>query len=139
MAWTRVFAGIIVATCGTIWAHGILEFVLDASEGKLNLDSNLQAKLVTWEITALAMLVGSALAGATTQNCLKQGLCVGMGVIVILIGFRMSKPDFMLEELILTVMSSVLLCIVGGWFGGQLFPPILVSRHRKGVGPTAFA
>jgi len=40
------------------------EFVLEASEGKLRIDTHLQADLVTWEISAVAMLAGSAFAGS---------------------------------------------------------------------------
>src|SRR5262249_28159133 len=65
VAWFRVGAGIAVAVGGALWAHVILELVVQASEGKLLPESKTQSELVTWEITALVMLFGSALAGAT--------------------------------------------------------------------------
>ena len=64
IAWTRVFAGTALAVGGTLWAHVILELVMEASDGTLSIDNHLQAQLVTWEVTALAMLAGAAVAMA---------------------------------------------------------------------------
>jgi hypothetical protein len=55
--------GAALAVGGAVWANVILEAVLDASHGTLDITDHLQAQLVTWEVTALAMLVGSGLAG----------------------------------------------------------------------------
>jgi hypothetical protein len=132
IAWFRVFAGAAVATGGTIWANVILELVLEASEGKLTVDSHIQAQLVTWEITALTMLTGGALAGATTLNGLKQGLCVGLGASAIFVGIRLGSSQAQFNALFLSVVASVSLGIVGGWFGGELFPPVIsLSRPRR--------
>ena len=65
IAWLRVGAGIAAAVGGALWAHVILELVVQASEGRLLPETKLQAELVTWEITALVMVFGSAFAGAT--------------------------------------------------------------------------
>src|SRR5207244_1193315 len=74
---------------GGVWANVILQMVLDASNGTLGITDHLQAQLVTWEVTGLAMLAGSALAGAGTANSLKQGLCVGLPVSAVLLGVRL--------------------------------------------------
>jgi hypothetical protein len=131
VAWFRVLAGIGVALGGALWANVILDFILDASDGRLTLDSAVQAQLVTWEITALAMLLGSAWAGATTTNGIKQGLCVGLGTASILLGILLSGRVIHFDAVALTLTSALLLCVVGGWFGGTLFPP-LVSYVRRG-------
>src|SRR5262249_57724680 len=85
----RVGVGAGGAVGGTIWAGSILDMVNRVSEFRLAPGSALQAQLVTWEITALAILAGSALAGATTRNGCKQGLAVGVATGVILIGIRL--------------------------------------------------
>jgi hypothetical protein len=135
VAWGRVVMGIGVALGGAMWADAILDWVLAASEGKLSIDSHLQAHLVTWEITGLAMLIGSALAGATTANGVKQGLCVGSGTAILLLGLRLGERTVHGDGLAMALMSALVLGLVGGWFGGQLFPPVLPHVRRRGLGP----
>lgn len=131
VAWLRVFVGTAVAVCGTLWARLILDWVLEASEGKLEISTHLQLELVTWEITALATLAGSALAGATRANCLKQGLGVGLASALLLIAIRLhSKPE-QVQALFLLLASSLSLGLAGSWFGGQLFPPVYRVPRRK--------
>jgi hypothetical protein len=137
VAWPRVLAGAALAVAGATWATVILDLVVAAGEGKLTIDSSMQAHLVTWEITALAMFVGSALAGATTGNGLKQGLCVGVGTAALLMGFKFGAPSLQLDNLALTAGSALLICLVGGWFGSQLFPPIVDYVRRKGLGAAS--
>jgi hypothetical protein len=131
VAWGRVVTGTAVAVGGVIWANVILDFVLAASEGKLTIDSSLQAQLVTWEICALAMVVGSCLAGAGTLNGAKQGLAVGVGTSSILLGLGIASGGMPVHLLLFTVTSSLSLGLVGGWFGGQLFPPLNPTRRRQ--------
>src|SRR5260370_38838540 len=80
VAWGRGLTGITLAVGGVVWTDVIRDFVLGASEGKLRIDTALQAELVTWEISALAMLAGGGLAGPSTINGMKQRLGVGMGL-----------------------------------------------------------
>ena len=127
----RSFAGIFVVVAGVVWSNAILEFVLHASNGSLTITSHLQAQLVGWEITALATLLGAGFAGATTFNGLKNGLCVGLGASVVIIGVQLSSPKFSLDSLILTVASILVLTLAGGWFGGQLFPPVYSGKRPR--------
>jgi hypothetical protein len=138
VAWGRVLTGVAVAAGGTIWAKVILELVLEGSEGKLTIDSHLQAELVTWEVTALAMILGGSLAGATTRNGLKQGLFVGLGVAAVNAALRFESAQFRLEPVLFPTFAAVALGLVGGWFGGQLFPPVLHLTRPKNTGPTAW-
>ncbi len=131
IAWVRVLAGCALVVGGSIWSQGILQFVLEASQGALTIRSHLQAQLVSWEITALATLCGAGLAGATTANGLKQGLCVGLGAGAVLLGIHLNSPQFVLETTVFTVASILCLTLAGGWFGGQLFPPLLAQRPRR--------
>jgi hypothetical protein len=131
IAWVRVLAGSVMVIAGTVWAQSIMLFVVDASQGTLSISTHLQAQLVSWEISALATLMGAAFAGATTRNGLKQGLCVGLGAAIMLIGIQLGDPKVNLDHLIGTIASTLVLCLAGGWFGCQLFPPVSSQpRHR---------
>jgi hypothetical protein len=134
--WGRISLGAVLAVGGGLWAHVILDLVLDASQGALDVTDHLQAQLVTWEVTGLAMIAGSALAGAGASNSLKQGLCVGVAVSAVLLGVRLGMTHAPLHDLVLTVACSLALGLVGAWFGGSLFPP-LAKRPPKGLGPEA--
>jgi hypothetical protein len=135
VAWGRMLLGAALAVGGGIWAHVILDLVLSASNGALNLTDHLQAQLVTWEVTGLAMLVGSALAGAGTANSLKQGLCVGVAVSAVLFGVRLGVQHASVHDLVLTVACSLALGLAGAWFGGSMFPPLAKRVRPRGLGP----
>lgn len=123
VAWGRVLSGSAVAIGGIVWANTILEAVVEASEGTLTLQSHLQTQLVTWEICGLAMLFGSALAGATTLNGMKQGLWVGLLTGTVLFGIRLTSAMLPHNLMLFALLSAIPLGMLGGWFGGQLFPP----------------
>ena len=136
VAWGRVFAGICTVTAGFLWGPGLLHVILDASQGKLKFNDHLQAQLVTWEIIGLATLLGAAVAGATTRNGLKQGLCVGIGSCIVLVGNYLGAQNVVLEQILLTVFCIICLTVAGGWFGGQLFPAVQ-PVYRRRVGSAA--
>jgi hypothetical protein len=131
VAWARVLGGTAVGVGGVIWANVILEYVLHASEGKLNLDSQLQAQLVTWEICALALFSGACLAGSNQRNGMMQGLCVGAGAGSILMGFGLASATVPAHLLMFTVTMAIPIGILGGWFGGQLLPPLVRVKRLK--------
>jgi hypothetical protein len=131
IAWGRVLVGITLAVGGVVWVDIIRDFVLDAGSTQLRIDTHLQAELVTWEISALAMLAGSALAGASTRNGLKQGLAVGIGSGAILFGVRLASGQAAPSIVALTVVSAFCLSLAGGWFGSQMLPPLAVLRRRS--------
>ena len=127
----RVCAGAFVIVMGVVWSKAIMEFLLRASNGSLTISSQLQAQLVSMEISALVALLGAAFAGATTRNGLKQGLCVGLGAAVVVLGIQIGSPRFVLESTIFTLSGIILVSLVGGWFGAQLFPPIVAGKRRR--------
>lgn len=131
VAWVRVSGGVALAVAGTLTATLLFEKILDISHGALGTVDELQDRLITLEIKALALLLGGALAGATTRNGLKQGLCVGLASTLILIGIEMNFVERWLQLAGYTALSAVSLSLAGGWFGSQLFPPIL-RRTRRG-------
>jgi hypothetical protein len=78
-------------------------------------------RLITWEIKALA----------GEEDGVKQGLFVGFAASVALIGIRAPKERW-LEVALFTAVGTFALCRVGGWFGGNLFPPVLKLNQRLG-------
>lgn len=130
---TRVLIGIAVVVAGVMWSKVVLDFAMEASQGKLALKSHLQAQLVSWEISGLAILFGSGLAGACTFNGLKQGLCVGIGAALVYVGLQLGNPETVLEKSVFMMLGILVLSLAGGWFGGQLLPPVVAFKRRKGI------
>ena len=64
------------------------------------------------------------------MNGIKQGICVGLGSIVLLVGIQMGNPKVTVEILLVNVASVFILTMVGGWFGAQLLPPLVKRRRR---------
>ena len=129
----RVCLGVVVVVVGVVWSNAILNWVMNASQGTLEIRTHLQAQLIGWEVIALATLFGSGLAGANTFNGLKQGLCVGVGSSLILVGIHLGNPKFVLETTVFMIMGIMILTVAGGWFGGQLFPPLQTGKRRGRV------
>jgi hypothetical protein len=126
----RVSIGIAIVLAGVFGAQTILELVLRASQGALSISSHLQAQLISWEIAALITVFGAGIAGSSTFNGIKQGICVGFAAAIIIAGFHFANPRVSFDMMLLTACSALLLSIVGGWFGGTLFPPVLPKRRR---------
>jgi hypothetical protein len=137
VAWFRVAAGAALAVVGSLSATLVLELVAKASEGRLATAGDLTDRVVTWEIKALAVLIGGALAGSNTPNGLKQGLFVGLATALVLAGLEARFPDRWLEIAGMIAVSSLALSLVGGWFGSQLFPPVVPYKRRRGFGPAS--
>jgi hypothetical protein len=129
VAWFRVSFGVVLAVIGTLTATMFFEKIIDLSHGALATTDDMQDRLIIMEIKALAILLGGALAGSTTSNGLKQGLCVGIATTVILIGIEINHVHSWIQLSALTTVSSFCLSLVGGWFGAQLFPPVVKLRR----------
>jgi hypothetical protein len=133
VAWFRVLAGAALAVAGTLSATMLFNLVLDAGKGRLTIPAEVQDRVFTWEIKVLALLLGGALAGSTTSNGLKQGLFVGVTASMALVALQAQSP----LAVALTVVSCFSLTLVGGWFGGQLFPPVVKYGRTRGLGPAS--
>ncbi len=137
VAWFRVALGAAFVAAGYLTAAMVFNFIIDFSAGKLASDGFWQDRIVTWEIQALAVLVGGAVAGYNTANGLKQGMCVGLvaaGLLTaVLFGFSRIAP----QTAALTIFGCFCLCMAGGWFGSQLFPPVVAYRRSHRFGPAA--
>jgi hypothetical protein len=137
VAWGRLVAGSALTVTGTVSANYVLQALLDFSKGTLSITSHVQSQLVTWEVTALAMLVGGALAGSCTLNGIKQGLGVGIATSMVLVGLRLGTSHCPWLNLGHAVFSALIFGLVGGWFGGSLFPPLISIPKKRGLGPEA--
>jgi hypothetical protein len=132
--WVRVLAGSAFVVVGTLSATMIFQKVMDVSGNRLGTSHAMMDRLITWEIKALAVLVGGALAGATTTNGVKQGLFVGVASSLALIGWQSPSPEVWFQAAGLILVSTLCLTMVGGWFGGQLFPPVFKGKRRRDLG-----
>jgi hypothetical protein len=139
VAWMRVAMGIPLAVGGVVCAQTLREVLVEMGSGKLVIESYFQADFVAWEISALAILAGSAFAGATCYNGLKQGLFVGIGTATALLGIRLANPHVSVQFLIATVVAAICLSVTGGWFGSQLMPPIVRAARRRRVYSTVYS
>jgi hypothetical protein len=137
VAWVRVVSGVALAVAGALWAKFLFELMLDASGGKLSTSDAMEDRIVIWEIKAFALLLGGALAGATTSNGLKQGLCVGLIAGALLAGTQLRVPDQRLWLSSLTFVSTLIICLGGSWFGCQLFPPVVRFKRLRTFGPAS--
>jgi hypothetical protein len=130
VAWFRVALGILLAVAGTLSAAKLFDLAMDATDGVLATADDLQDRMVIWEIKALALFAGGMLAGATQRNGFKQGVIVGLGVAVILIGVQLARYPNWWQAAPFTLISSLTLPVVGGWFGTQLLPPVAAIQRR---------
>jgi hypothetical protein len=131
IAWLRVAVGTLLAVLGTLYAADAFKKLLDLSGGKLGTDSTLQDRIIVWELRAMALLLGGFVAGSMTANGLKQGLIVAIAASTILIGIQTTKPGDVVEAVAVILISTFALGLVGGWFGGALFPPVSNYNARR--------
>jgi hypothetical protein len=129
--WIRILLGITVAVAGTLCAELLFEKVIELSAGKLETTSRLQDQLITWEIKALALILGGILAGVNAPNGLKQGLFVGLASGIVLMTLQAPLAERWMEVALFTTVSTFTLCLAGGWFGGTLFPPVIKIARRS--------
>jgi hypothetical protein len=136
VAWLRVTLGVCLAVAGSLTAAKLFDLTLDVADGKLVTSDEVQDQVVMWEIKALALMLGGFLAGATRRNGLKQGLAVGIGTTVVMVGIIMARFDRWAALAGWTALSALTLCLSGGYFGSQLFPPVVKFRRLRDFGPV---
>lgn len=149
VGWIRVAIGTAIVVAGCISAEYLLkEFMRERDGLILTVDTPNQMRFITWEISVLAMIFGGAFAGANTFNGPLQGTIVGMISTTVLVGnilqsgmadgvnpaqtlglsFLGIQLNTLAMQVIGTVFSVMPLSVVGGWFGGQLLPPVMEAR-----------
>jgi hypothetical protein len=129
VAWLRVLAGTGVAVLGGVFTDRVIDLVVTASEGYLQVATLDQNRVATGEVLCLAILLGGCIAGATTRNGLKQGLWVGLASAMLLGCLAAAGLFAHAGSLVLPVLAAVFLGPVGGWFGTELMPP--ANRRRR--------
>jgi hypothetical protein len=135
VAWFRVAVGSGLAIAGHLSATYILNTVFEASGGRLSTADRLQDLIITWEIKALAVLAGAALAGVSTRNGLKQGLFVGLLTALVLLALPGNRGTPLIASLVL--LATFCLSLAGGWFGSSLLPPVVKFGRTRGLGPAS--
>lgn len=129
IAWLRVLLGTAIVIAGVLSPSLILQFVLYHGQGQVQITSHMQSTLITWEIIALFILLGSGIAGFNTFNGPKQGLCVGIVSGFLVVGYQMATERYILEEMVFMAFVLVSLSLVGSWFACRLFPPVFSKRR----------
>jgi hypothetical protein len=129
----RIIVGTALAVIGSLCATLLYSLIDRLSEGGPAGSGATLDLLVTMEIKAIALLAGGVLAGVGTHNGLKQGLCVGIVTTLILAALEPRAADQWLGALGLILVGAMGFCLVGGWFGSQLFPPVASSKRRIGA------
>lgn len=151
--WVGVAGGTLLAVLGTIGARSVFNIIMAGTDAP-PLDTQRQAQFLTWEISVLALLIGGAFAGSNSSNGFKQGLLVGSIASFLLVIIYLWKGDnnatdtptwvfsffgfkgsAMVERIVFTVLSVMPLGIAGGWFGGQLLPPVILPPRQKRMLP----
>jgi hypothetical protein len=134
--WFWVVLGILVAVGGTLWAARLFDMAMDAVDGLLGTADDLQDRLLIWEIRALALFAGGVVAGANCRNGFKQGVVVGLGTAVLLIGMQMARYEIWWQVAPWTLLSSLTLPVAGGSFGGRLLPPVVRMSRKPATEPA---
>jgi hypothetical protein len=136
IAWFRVTMGILIAVGGALGAAKLYDLAMDAADGILASADEFQDHIVIWEIKALALFCGGLFAGANKRNGFKQGVIVGLGTAVLLIGAQIPRYPNWWQAMPFVIISSLTLPVVGGWFGGQLLPPVVPVPRKSAALPT---
>jgi hypothetical protein len=133
IAWIRVLVGMFVAVGGAIWTKPLLIFLIEFGGLDPAEVIKVQQNVAQGELLALSVLIGGTIAGATTSNGLKQGVLVGFGAGIGMVGYFISKGENAgVEKLLGPLLTSIFLGPLGGWFGSELMPPSAkIFRRRK--------
>jgi hypothetical protein len=131
IAWIRVLIGMLVAVGGAVYAKPVLKFFMELGGLDPAEIIKVQENVAQGELLALSVLIGGTIAGATTGNGLKQGVLVGFGAGIGLVGYFMTTGEgAQADKLLGPLLSSVFLGPLGGWFGSELMPPAPKGRVR---------
>src|SRR5262245_411004 len=79
ISWVRVIIGVVAAVVGAVSPQAIISILLDLLRDYLEKPDPQQIRFLTAEIFSVSIMFGGCIAGATTINGIKQGLCVGVG------------------------------------------------------------
>lgn len=144
--WTRILLGTFVAAGGSFASRWIRDFVVMAGGGT---GHEMQSTLITWEIAAVAQIIGGIIAGSNSQNGAVYGFWTGLlsASLVVLIpslaAGRISGPEISevsawllgssLREgspaaIVVQGIQALVFGFVGGWLGSLILPARIVPR-----------
>jgi hypothetical protein len=150
LSWLRVLGGAALSVGCTVWAGAIRDGFIHFASGTFVLESRLQGRFVAWAISALAMLVGGALAGASSRGGLRHGFLVGLlaSASIFIIHQEVVKEVLPAETFFASVVglpdedtptpaqtglflltNTLLLGTLGGLVGGMLLPRLGESNR----------
>lgn len=151
IAWARVLGGAVLSIGCTVWAGPIRDFIVHNSQGAFGADSRIQLQFTAWMISALAMLIGGAFAGASSRGGIRHGFLVGLlasaGVFIIhlqivkevlpaqrFFSMVVGLPDPDAPTPGLTILflltNTLLLGVLGGYLGAKLLPRLAGPAGR---------
>jgi hypothetical protein len=135
--------GTLVAVGGTIGARWIRDFVVLAGGGT---GHEMQSNFITWQIAAIAQVVGGIIAGANSRQGAIYGFWVGLfaaALIVVVPTLSNSSTadvsawilgatgaDSRPAALMIQGIQSLILGFLGGWLGALILPSALAARAR---------
>jgi hypothetical protein len=144
--WVQIAAAAALALGGIAGAEMVRSSLRGLPAGLLQLGGPSAASRVDFQLTVLAVLVASAVAGAGTGAGGRHGLYAGILTALGVLALRATAAEEALPGLdwlaeatcapdtsprvVEVVLAGVALLAmtVGGWLGGQLFPPL--KQHR---------
>jgi hypothetical protein len=129
----RVLLGASVALAGAVFAKEILDALMRYGQGALKIDSHLTERLIVYQMIALGTFVGGTIAGSSSRNGFKQGLCAGILAAALYMGVQLANPKSILEITLFTTAGVGVMCIAGGVFGSALFPPLAKEQPKNAI------
>lgn len=140
VAWVRVLVGAAVIAAGVLLADAARVEAQAATRGALRVESRDAGQLLSASLAVLVGLAGGAVAAAGTGAWPRQGaMAGGLGAAGVVGGvlFRPTPPVpvvYLLDRLGLAAadpaglaaaaVGTAAVGLIGGWFGGALFPPL---------------
>jgi hypothetical protein len=139
--WWRVGMGVAVAMLGIAYADPIREALAKALSG--HAASFGSSRLLTWQVSAVAALLGGVAAGVNTRSGLRQGIFAGIlaGILAVfsqrvggsIVEFWMDQLQMNEAGPLVTAAlggSTFFATAIGGWLGSQVCPPAAAPRKR---------
>jgi hypothetical protein len=153
-SWLRIIIGASVAFSGVVAADVMRNLMTAGSAGALHMGSSFHAPVVCLELAAAVVFFGGAAAGAGTgagtRHGVLTGLVTGIGTVILTATNTQSifpavegffwvvniptesiRNTASLAELFVAVWGF---CALGGWFGGQLLPPLATPDQLRRLG-----
>jgi hypothetical protein len=131
---TSVLLGTTAAALGAINTPRILDYIVQISDRKLKIMTTLENQVAHAEVYGLMILFGGILAGANRTNGLKQGTYSGVLLAIVMSSFHSYALGQSSLSVMFAVIAALLLAVVGGWFGSELWPPVARRVRRKRFG-----